>query len=186
MTGNCRLGNIGQPETVSITAETAASSQFDSFPTHCALTFTQHAIAGGLELDPTAWAASLQSHLWGCHSSPMHTAGGIASRTHQTHHQGNVLCPGTAQADQHCCANTSSPLLQTCKALLSSLGFPPAAPPPQYHLNCQVAQRSLVTPTQSKTAAFCFQQSAPQMCSHRQYTSGLIPPVLAHACKRQI
>ena len=145
-----------------------------------------HGIAGGLDLHPTAWAANLQSHLWDCHSSAMHPAGGLTSATHQTSQQGYVVCPGTVQANHHCYTYTFLPLLQTSKALLSGLGFTSAARPLQHHLNCQVAQGSLVPSAGPQTAPVCFQQSAPEMCSHRHYTSGLIPPVLHMLAKGKI
>ena len=132
--------------------------------------FTHHATAGGIGLHPTAWSANLQSHLWDCHSSAMHPAGSLTSATHKILQQGYVLCPGTAQANHHCYTHTSSPLLQTSKAVLSSLGFPSAALPPQHHLACQ---GSLVAPARPQITALRFQRFAPETCSHWHYTSGL-------------
>ena len=122
--------------------------------------------------------------LWGCHSTALHSAGGLAGATQQEHRQGCVVSPGTAQANHHCYINTSLPLLQTFKALMYRLGFPSAAPP-QHHLNCQAAQGTLVPTARPQTTALHLQQSAPVLSSHQHYSSGLIPPVLAHACKTQ-
>ena len=143
--------------------------------THCALVFTHHAIAGGLDLLPIAWAANLQSHLWDCHSSAMHPAGDLTCATHLRSQQGCIVYPGSAHANSEFYRNTSLILLQASKALLSSPGFPSAAPPP---LHCQVAKANLVSPGWLQTTALRLKQSMPEICSQRHYISGLIPPAL--------